>query len=306
MPTPNTSVIAGLKAIDWLGSALIVGGTLMLLIGLYLGGVYEPWSSATVICLLLFGAVTACLFVLNEWKRAAYPVMPVRLFRAWSSCAAYAVCFFHAFVFTGVAFYLPLYFQAVLVANPLKSGLYMLPMIVSTSIVAALTGAYIQFTGKYLPAVYVGMVLLCLGTGLFIDIDMDTNWAKLISFQLISGIGVGMNFEGPLLAVQAVVDTDDVGAATAVMSFVRTISTAISIVIGGVVFQNVMTGKQDTLLEAVGPELASYFDGGSASAHVDDIRGLAPGPQLIVRRAFFESLQKMWITVGNSCKITDN
>ena len=45
----------GLKAVDWLGSLTIVGGTLMLLLGLEFGGVARPWDSATVICLIVFG-----------------------------------------------------------------------------------------------------------------------------------------------------------------------------------------------------------------------------------------------------------
>ena len=60
----------------------------MLLLGLYLGGVYEPWHSATVVCLIVFGFLTGGLFVLNEWKLAVYPVMPVHLFRTASSAAA--------------------------------------------------------------------------------------------------------------------------------------------------------------------------------------------------------------------------
>ncbi|RSL52794.1 hypothetical protein CEP53_007979 [Fusarium sp. AF-6] len=295
LPSPNTPVWAGLKAIDWPGSFLIIGGTLMLLLGLYLGGVYEPWNSAPVVCLILFGIITAGLFILNEWKLAEYPVIPVHLFKTWSSAAAYAVTFFHAFVFMGVAYYLPLYFQAVLLASPLRSGLYLLPFILSITVTAAATGAYIQLSGKYLAAVHIGLVIMTLGIGLMIGLDLDLNWSKLIPFQIVSGIGVGMNFEGPLLAVQTVVPHKDVAAATTVMSFVRTIATAISVVIGGVLFQNEMKGKKHTLVDGLGPQLARLFDGATASASVDLVKTLPPEQQLIVRRAFFYSLDRMWI-----------
>ncbi|KAI8713502.1 MFS domain-containing protein [Fusarium sp. LHS14.1] len=295
LPSPNTPVWAGLKAIDWPGSFLIIGGTLMLLLGLYLGGVYEPWNSAPVVCLILFGIITAGLFILNEWKLAEYPVIPVHLFKTWSSAAAYAVTFFHAFVFMGVAYYLPLYFQAVLLASPLRSGLYLLPFILSITVTAAATGAYIQLSGKYLPAVHIGLVIMTLGIGLMIGLDLDLNWSKLIPFQIVSGIGVGMNFEGPLLAVQTVVPHKDVAAATTAMSFVRTIATAISVVIGGVLFQNEMKGKRQTLVDGLGPQLARFFDGATASASVDLVKTLPPEQQLVVRRAFFYSLDSMWI-----------
>ncbi|KAF4948879.1 hypothetical protein FSARC_13620 [Fusarium sarcochroum] len=295
LPSPDTPVWAGLKAIDWPGSFLIIGGTLMLLLGLYLGGIYEPWGSATVVCLIVFGIMAGALFVLNEWKLAEYPVIPVHLFKTWSSSAAYAVTFFHAFVFLGVAYYLPLYFQAVLLASPLRSGLCLLPFILSITISAAVTGAYIQFTGKYLPAVHAGLVLMTLGMGLVISLDLDPNWAKLISFQIVSGVGVGMNFEGPLLAVQTVVPHKDVAAATTAMSFVRTIATAISVVIGGVLFQNEMKKEKEALVRGLGPELARLFYGASASASVDVIKKLPPESQLVVRKAYFHSVDKMWI-----------
>lgn len=73
LDNPKTPVWEGLKAVDWAGSLLVVGATLMLLLGLEFGGVIHPWSSAIVICLIIFGIVVGVLFVLNEWKLARYP-----------------------------------------------------------------------------------------------------------------------------------------------------------------------------------------------------------------------------------------
>jgi MFS family permease len=78
--TPTTPLMDGLKAIDWLGSLLIVGGTVMFLLGLEFGGISFPWDSATVICLIVFGIFLFALFGLCEWKYAKHPVMPLRIF----------------------------------------------------------------------------------------------------------------------------------------------------------------------------------------------------------------------------------
>lgn len=298
LPNPKTPIRAGLKAIDWTGSFLIVGGALMLLIGLHLGGVHNPWHSATVVCLIVFGFLAGGLFVLNEWKLASYPVIPIHLFRNRSSAAAYAVCFFHAFAFMGVAYYLPLYFQSVLQASPLMSGVYLLPFIVSSSISAALTGVYIQWSGRYLPPVYAGAILMTLGIGLLIDISVEANWVKLAIYQIIGGIGFGMNLEGPLLAVQTAVDVKEVATATAAMGFIRTISTAISIVIGGVVFQNEMSNKKEMLEDGLGPKLAEMLSGDSATANVGVLKDLPAAQKSIAKEAFYQSTRSMWITVG--------
>lgn len=97
--TPRTPFMEGLKAIDWVGSVTIVGGTLMFLFGLQYGGVSHPWDSAEVICLLVFGVVTWATFAFWEWKFAIYPIMPMGLFSSVSRLATLGVVFFHGFVF---------------------------------------------------------------------------------------------------------------------------------------------------------------------------------------------------------------
>jgi EmrB/QacA subfamily drug resistance transporter len=294
---PGTPIWVGLKAIDWTGSLLIVGGTLMLLLGLNFGGLTFPWASATVINLIVFGVFTCFLFVLNEWKLVRYPVMPPRLFHNRSSIGSFTVVFFHGAVLLGVAYYLPLYFQAVLGAGPLLSGVYLLPFVIPNTVCAAGTGLFIQRTGKYMPAIYVGLVVMVVGIGLFVDLEAKANWAKLITYQILVGAGVGMNFEGPLLALQASNDVQDVATATATVGFVRMLASAISAVVGGVVFQNQMVKEAADLTLTLGSEVANRVAGGEASANVEAIRTLPPDQRVLVRGAFHRSLRTMWIMV---------
>lgn len=98
LETPRTPIIAGLKAVDWLGSIAIVGATITLLLGLEFGGVIFPWSSAKVLCLITFSVVMVVLFLVNESKFARYPVMPLHLFSGRPSIAALLFTFFHGLV----------------------------------------------------------------------------------------------------------------------------------------------------------------------------------------------------------------
>lgn len=91
VPSPRTPIAAGLKVIDWTGSLLIVGGSLMVLLALDFGDVVYSWSSATVICLLVFGTAVMALFVVNEWKIAKNPIIPVWLFTSPTKIAPYVV-----------------------------------------------------------------------------------------------------------------------------------------------------------------------------------------------------------------------
>lgn len=293
--SPGTPILAGIKAVDWSGSILIIGGTLMLLLGLNFGGLTFSWSSATVINLLVFGVFATFLFIINEWKIVKYPVMPPRLFRSKSSIGAFVVCFCHGFVMLGVAYYLPLYFQAVLGVGPLLSGVYLLPYILSNTLFAAGTGVYIIQTGRYIPAMYTGLPLMVLGTGLLTTLEIELQFPKLITYQLLIGAGIGMNFEGPLLALQASNSLQDTSTATATISFIRMLASAMSAVIGGVVFQNQINKEYPDLLAAIGPDIAGLFSGVEAAANVNAVKKLPMELQLVVKEAFLKSLRGMWI-----------
>jgi MFS family permease len=239
LPSPHTPVLAGLKAIDWVGSILIVGAALMILLGLDFGNVTFPWSSVTVVCLIVFGFVTIGVFIMNEWKFAKNPVIPLRLFIKRSAVAAYFVWACNFYILIGLSYYLPLYSQSVLGANALVSGVHLIPLIVACSLSAACTGAYIQKTGTYLPITYIAHVFLCLGTGLLISVRVGESLTKLIIFQIITGIGVGMNIEPPLIAAQAAMTVMDTAVIQATMTFMRSLATTVAVVVGGVIVRNV-------------------------------------------------------------------
>ena len=292
---PRTSMRQGLQAIDWMGALTIVGGTLMFLLGLEFGGETFPWNSATVVCLIVFGVLTVGLFVWIEWKVAKFPIVPMRLFQVSSNIASLAVCAFHGFVFISGSYYLPLYFQAVLGASPLLSGVYVLPFTLSLALVSAGTGIFIKRTGKYVPCIIFGMTVMTLGFGLFIDLEPKANWAKIILFQIVAGIGVGPNFQSPLISLQSTVAPRDIASATATFGFIRQLATSISVVLGGVVFQNGMQKQYDQLLSQLGPQIADLLTGSNAAASVGTVAAL-PGPAGdIARAAYWTSLKTMYI-----------
>lgn len=294
--TPKTPLLAGLKAIDWLGCFTIVGGTMMFLLGLEYGGVTYPWSSAIVICLIVFGLITFGLFFLNEWKFARYPIMPLRIFKYRSNIGSLVVCFSHGMVFIAAAYFLPLYFQAVFGATPILSGVYLFPFVLSLSFCSAIVGIFIKKTGQYLPAIWFGTVLLTIGVGLFIDLpSYRHSWARIITFQILAGIGAGPLFQSPLIALQTKIHPKDIATATATFGFTRQLSTSISVVLGGVIFQNGMHNRYEMLRAAVGDRTAAVFAEGGAGASTTIVGTLRQAEKAVVTKAYTDSLRIMWI-----------
>lgn len=139
------------------------------------------------------------------------------------------------------------------------------------------------------------MILLTLGFGLFIKFDEDMPILAVVFIEAVAGLGVGMNFQSPLIALQSLVDQPDYATATATFGFIRNIATSISVIVGGVVFQNGMQFHSTALRRALGEEMAEKFSGANAEANVDIVATLSSDQRRAVRDAYTASLQKMWI-----------
>lgn len=293
----HTSFVVGVKALDWLGMFTFLGFTLMILLGLDFGGVLFPWDSAKVIALLVVGGIMIFAFIYSEKRLAKYPLIPMVLFRRRTNVAAFSLVFFHGFVFIAGEYWMPLFLQSVLEASPLRSGLLLLPFIVTGAILGVLAGVLIHRTGHFREIMWVGTLLLTLGFGLFISFDAYTSTAKTVGFLMLAGAGSGILFEAPLIAVQSQVEQQDVASATATLSFIRNIALSISVIVGGTIFQNSMDDRGTFLRDAGLPnDILRQLNGESAMANVMLPSTLAnPAWELAAKKAFAYSTRNMWI-----------
>ncbi|GFF22313.1 MFS transporter, putative [Aspergillus udagawae] len=294
---PKTKMLDGVRAIDWFGSLSILGLTLMLLLGLDFGGETFPWDSPKVICLIVFGSLCSLLFIYSEKRLAKYPLMPMSLFAQTSNVATLAVTFAHGFVFIAGEYYVPLYLQSIKEASPIRSGILVLPLVLSEAFAGIVTGAVIHRTGRYRELIWLGMTLSTIGNGLYIHLNAYSSLGQIVGYQILSGIGAGLMFEPPVIAIQAMVSQDETATATATLGFVRNLAASSSIVIGGVVFQNSMSQMKSTLLAAgMSETLTEQMSGDSAAANIEIIKTIQDATQLLaVKEAFAWSLRNMWI-----------
>ena len=192
---------------------------------------------------------------------------------------------FVSFVFISANYFLPLFFQASRGDSPIRSGVLTLATSVALSVGAIFTGISVRKTGAYIPQIFGGIFLMTLGFGLFINLDYNSSLAKIVIYQIIAGLGVGPNFQAPLIALQSGISPRDIAAATAAFGFTRNLATAISIVVGGAIYQNVVTTKD--------PSLSGGSNGPGAAIGT---AARLPAPQRIAAEAAFaEALQPAWI-----------
>jgi len=202
-------------------------------------------------------------------------------------------------VYIAGEYYLPLYFQSALEASPLRSGALVLPITVTEALTGIAVGVFIHRTGRYLELIYVGVALMTVGNGLYCLFSASTSVAKIIGFQVVAGIGQGLLFEAPLIAIQAFVSQEDTATATSTFGFTRNLATALSIVICGVIFQNSMDLKATHLSMPpvnLSSNMTHSLSGGHAAANVMIISSIGDiNQKLAVKEAFVWSLRNMWI-----------
>ncbi|KAL2814832.1 major facilitator superfamily domain-containing protein [Aspergillus granulosus] len=294
---PKTPILEGIKAVDWFGSFFILAVSIMVLLGLDFGGDTFPWDSPKVICLIVFGALMSIAFIYSEKRLAKYPLMPLDIFRNGSNIACFLVDFTHGFAFLGAEYYLPLYFQSAKEASPFHSGLLILPFILTESFTSLSVGILIHRTGRYQEVIWLGMTFVTLGTGLFINYNVSTALGKVIGYQILSGFGCGLLFFPPLIALQSNITPKETASATATFGFVRNVAMALSVVLGGVVFQNSMLMRRSHLRDAgLSPALQEEFTGAEAAANVHSVKDVPDEFQRqAIKEAFAWSIRNIWI-----------
>jgi EmrB/QacA subfamily drug resistance transporter len=292
-PLQFLASVRDLKHIDWAGSALIAIATTLFIVGLQLGGVALPWASATVIGLLVGGIVAALLFDAQEHTHHQ-PIVPPRIFSTRSPAACLAVAFLHGMTYIACLYYLPLYFQLVLHASPVQSGVWLLITAVPMSFITVAAALTIRKTGHYRPVIWFSAGALTLGLGLSIAFPSHRDWALIACVELLLALGIGPLFQAPLLALQSSSAPEDVSRANGAFAFMRTMSPGVGLVVGQVVLQNQLrthlkgaaaAGVPQALLNRVLKEVTALAD----------ISFLPVGQQEVLREALRDSLSRVWI-----------
>ncbi|KAJ2905394.1 hypothetical protein MKZ38_005492 [Zalerion maritima] len=216
------TIIQRLKRIDWLGNTILVLAVTSVLLALTWAGTERPWGSWRTIVPLVLGILGLFGFVAYEaapW--VSDPTMPLRLFKNRTSVSMFAISFVHAMLLFWVCYFLPVYFQAVLGASPMRSAVMLFPIATLSAPAGVLAGVLITITGKYRVWHFVGFGLMAIGCGLFTMLDSSSSTGWWVGFQILFGSGCGLIFTSCLPAILASLPESDVATATATWTFIR-------------------------------------------------------------------------------------
>ncbi|KAJ0160902.1 putative HC-toxin efflux carrier TOXA [Colletotrichum tanaceti] len=227
-----------LRQLDFAGTTVLVPGVVCLLLALQWGGVEYAWNDPRMIALLVLAAVLLVSFVAVQILLPATATVPPRIMRNRSIAFASWAAFFNGGHMMIFAYFIPIYFQAIQGVSAVDSGIRTLPLVLSMTVFAMVSGGVITRLGYYTPVMLLGSSIMAVGAGLLTTLQVHAGAAKWAGYQVIYGIGMGMSFQAPNLAAQTVLKTKDVPVGTSIMFFSQTLGGAIFISVGQNVLNN--------------------------------------------------------------------
>jgi EmrB/QacA subfamily drug resistance transporter len=221
--------------IDYMGATLLTLATACLLLFLSWGGTVYPWLSPVIIGLVIATTLFSG-FLIRQERRASEPILPPRLFTNRVFVVAVSVIGLNAMALFGSLVFLPLFFQLILGASPSRAGLMLAPMMGGVIVASVSAGRLISATGRYKIFPIIGLVL-SIGSFLTLAWAAFTSQPTWIVETALVALGAGLGLVMPNLtvAIQNSVERTDMGSATSVSGFVRSLGGALGVALAGAV-----------------------------------------------------------------------
>jgi EmrB/QacA subfamily drug resistance transporter len=233
-------VIRRQHKIDYLGAATIVGAVTCLLLYLDWRGNEYGWTDPFALVLLAATVLLAALFVAIE-RRAAEPIIPMRLFRNPVFSVGNLFAFLAGVAMFGTIIFLPVYLQAVKGFSPTESGLALLPAIIGIFSTSITSGQLITRTGRYKIFPVIGAVVMTVAMFLLSRLGVDTPFWQVALYEYLFGAGLGFTMQTIVTAVQNSVEYRDMGAATSSTTFFRQMGGSVGAAVFGAVLSSRLT-----------------------------------------------------------------
>lgn len=274
--------------VDYLGATLIAAGVSVLLVWVSFVDNSFDWLSWETAVMVGGGLVLLALAVLVE-SRVREPIVPLRIVVQRTPALAIVASLAVGMAMFGGAVFLGQYFQVGRGYSPTEAGLLTIPLMAGVLVSSTVSGQLISRTGRIKPYIVAGAVILVLGFLALGMVDHDTSlWIVGVAMAVV-GIGVGMTMQNLVLAVQNDVPLRDLGAASASVTFFRSLGGTIGVSVLGAVLANRVTADLSAALH-VPPGKEST---GSVSAL--NLSALPPQVQQVVHTVYGDATAHIFL-----------
>ncbi|WP_408997001.1 MDR family MFS transporter [Streptomyces europaeiscabiei] len=278
--------------IDYLGTFLIASVATCLVLVASLGGTTWDWNSPQIIGLSVLAVLLVVVFVAVE-RRAAEPVLPLKLFRVRTFTLSAVISFVVGFAMFGAMTYLPTFLQVVHGVSPTMSGVHMLPMVFGLLLSSTVSGQIVSRTGRWKVFPVVGTGVTTLGLLLLHQLDADSGNGEMSAYLFVFGLGLGLVMQVLVLVVQNAVPYEDLGVATSGATFFRSIGASFGVAVFGTVFAGHLGEKLTDALD--GAQLPSGVSVDGLKADPREIAELPAALRPSVLDAYASSITDVFV-----------
>jgi MFS family permease len=288
--TLHLPVVRREATIDYLGASLLMAGVSILLIWVTLAGNQFGWTSGISLLLVAGGLAIIGSAVYVEARVAVEPVIPLRLFRDRTTALATGASVLVGVAMFGATVYLSQYFQIARGMSPTHAGLMTVFMVGGLVVSSMVTGRIITRTGTWKRYLVGGMVAVVVGVALLSRIDETTPLWVLAIDMAVLGLGLGATMQNLVLSVQNNAAQADMGAASSLVAFFRSLGGSIGVAALGAVLSHQVSTEVASGLTRMG-----LPSGGHRSHDIPDLAALPEPVRELFQHAFGEATGHLFL-----------
>jgi EmrB/QacA subfamily drug resistance transporter len=240
-------------AVDFLGGAVLIVTLVFFLLGVMGAG----WSGQGRIGLMAVAVVGLIVFGRIE-RRAEDPLIPLRLFENRIFLASFVTGLMAGMAMFGAISFVPLFVQAILGTDATAAGSVLTPFMLAW-VLCSILGARLLLRYKVRAIVLTGGVALSVGFLFFARLGIASTRPEVMVGMTLGGAGMGLMMAPLLIAVQSTVPRSQLGVATSVTMFSRTVGGAIGVSLLGAIMARILRGELHALTAgAAGMKLEAF------------------------------------------------
>lgn len=207
---------ASLSRLDTLGVVFLLAASILLVFALEEAGQRYSWKSAVIVSTITLAGICWISFIgweylLDKSPSPQEPIFPLRLLKDRVLVGMMSTAFFIGFPFVSVVVNIPQRAQAVNGLSPVRAGIALLPLLLTSPFATAVQGV---LTSNFkVPPFYlmlIGAVLQLVGVGLTSSLPTDRYRIppQQYGYEVIMGLGFGLGLStvltlAPLVVMEA-------------------------------------------------------------------------------------------------------
>jgi EmrB/QacA subfamily drug resistance transporter len=237
-------------AIDYAGALWLTLAITLLLVALVESGDPAVWTSPLMIAPVAGFVVFTALFVWAE-RRAVEPIVPLSLFRNRVVGVGSITSFLVGAAMFGAISFIPLFVQGTLGGTATDAGKVLTPFLLGW-VLTAIVGGRLMLKVGYRPTVLAGLAILTISFIILSLFDQATPGWMLLADVGLMGSGMGLVMLALLITMQNSVGRGQLGIATSINQFARSIGQTVGVAVMGAVMTISITSHIDEIQQTSG------------------------------------------------------